>query len=219
MVALELDVCGNPGWDNGKSSPSLAKGSIFDDFKSHPQTQIHEKCEKDPTKWSVVKAHLILQSVRSQICSYSMETAEEFTSKRGRSSWLSWFSIMTKYREDILSYHQTLATARVFQGKIMASRLPRRDAFRLSVEPLLFLRLIESHTRIWNYSKSIPTPQDPCMVYSPAFVRNLGVNIHNLPYMDRMGTLESPILWCNYWCWIFSQGQSMKGIRDQQGVI
>ena len=55
-----------------------------------------------------------------------------------------------------------------------------------------------------------------CMVYSPAFTINLGVSI---PYMDRMGTLESPILWCNYWCWVFSQGQSMKGIRDQQGVI
>lgn len=78
MVALELDVCGNPG--------TMARVLQFDDFKSHPQTHTHEKCEKDPTIWSVVKAHLILQSVRSQTCSYSMETAEEFTSKRGRSS-------------------------------------------------------------------------------------------------------------------------------------
>ena len=61
-----------------------AKGSIFDDFKSHPQTHMHEKCEKDPTIWSVVKAHLILQSVRSQICSYSMGNCRRVHVKEGK---------------------------------------------------------------------------------------------------------------------------------------
>ncbi len=94
--------------------------------------------------------------------------------------------ILTKYCANIISYHQTLATARPFR-KNMASKFPRQDAFRFGVDPLLSFEFelfegisqnfitcffgieLKDVIMIWKYSKSIPT-------------------------------LEDRILWCNYCC-------------------